>query len=149
MLVKGTHTSSSHHLSRHIMLTTYFRPVLRNLRKQGGYTLINVAGLGLGVACSLLIFLFVQDELSFDRFHEKADRIYRIVIKNTYGGQESEYLMAPVNMGEHLVAELPEIIGATKIQQYAATLFTQGDAPFYETGVFGVDSHFFDVFSFP
>ena len=131
------------------MLTTYFKPMLRNLRKQGGYTFINVAGLGLGVACSLLIFLFVRDELSFDRFHEQADRIHRIVIQNTYGGQESEHLLAPVNMGEHLVADLPDVLTATKMRQYGATLFTQGDQPFYETGGFGADSHFFDVFSFP
>ncbi|HMB89195.1 MAG TPA: ABC transporter permease [Rhodothermales bacterium] len=131
------------------MFTTYFTPMLRNLRKQGGYTSINVAGLSLGVACSLLIFLFVRDELSFDRFHEQADLIYRIVTKNTSGGQDSEYLMAPVNMGEHLVAELPDVVGATKIRQYGATLFTQGNEPFYETGGLGADRHFFEVFSFP
>lgn len=131
------------------MLTTYFKPMLRNLRKHGGYTLINVAGLGLGVACSLLIFLFVRDELGFDRFHEQADRIYRVVIQNTYGGQESEHLLAPVNMGEHLVADLPDVLTATKMRGYGATLFTQGDEPFYETGGFGADSHFFEVFSFP
>ena len=81
------------------MLKSYVTIIVRTLRKQKGYTFIHVAGLGLGVACSLLIYLFVQDELSYDRFHEHADRIYRIAITSSYGDQEHTYLMASRNMG--------------------------------------------------
>ena len=57
------------------MLENYVKIALRNLRKYKGYSLINVFGLALGIACCLLIFLYVRDELSYDRFHEHADRI--------------------------------------------------------------------------
>ena len=60
------------------MLKNYFKIGARNLRRHKGYTFINITGLAVGMACCLLIVLFVQDELSYDRFHEKADRIYRV-----------------------------------------------------------------------
>jgi putative ABC transport system permease protein len=61
------------------MLRNYLKIALRNLLKHKGYTFINVFGLAVGIACCVLILLFVRDELSYDRFHEKADRIYRVV----------------------------------------------------------------------
>ncbi len=60
------------------MLKNYLKIALRNLRRYKGYAFINTFGLAVGMACCLLIVLYVQDELSFDRFHEKADRIYRL-----------------------------------------------------------------------
>ena len=61
------------------MLSHYFRVAVRNLVKQRGYSLINILGLAAGMTCCLFIVLFVRDELSYDRYHEHADRIYRIV----------------------------------------------------------------------
>src|SRR5690606_21519635 len=74
------------------MLSNYFKIAFRNLRKQPGYSLINIGGLGLGLACAFMIVLYVQHERSFDRFHENGDRIYRVIRKAVRGedaGQKS------------------------------------------------------------
>jgi len=62
------------------MIKNYLKIALRNLRKHKGYTFINITGLAVGLACCLLIVLFVRDELSYDRYHDNADRIYRITL---------------------------------------------------------------------
>ncbi len=61
------------------MIKNYMKIVLRNTLKYKSYSLINIAGLGIGIACALFILLWVQDELSYDRYHKNADRIYRLV----------------------------------------------------------------------
>ena len=61
------------------MLKNYLKIALRNLRRHKGYAFINVFGLALGLACCLLVVLFIQDELAYDRFHEEGDRVYRLV----------------------------------------------------------------------
>ena len=69
-----------------VMLKNYFTIGLRNLRKRKGYAVLNIAGLATGMAACILMLLYVQDERSFDRFHEKADRIYRVGFENLQGG---------------------------------------------------------------
>jgi putative ABC transport system permease protein len=61
------------------MLTNYFKIAWRNLIKKKAYSMINIFGLGLGIACCFLIFMFVQDELSFDNYHKNGNRIYRVI----------------------------------------------------------------------
>lgn len=68
---------------------------LRNLLKRKGYTVINVLGLATGMAICLLIVLFINDELSFDKQHEKGDRIYRMVVKRQYPGRTTSYAIIP------------------------------------------------------
>ena len=67
------------------MLKNYFKIALRNLKKHKGYTFINITGLAVGLACCLLIVLFVRDELSYDRYHDNADQIYRITLDALLG----------------------------------------------------------------
>ena len=62
-----------------VMFSNYFKVAFRNLKKHAFYSFINIIGLAVGMACCILIFLWVQDELSLDRFHEKSDRLYRLV----------------------------------------------------------------------
>ena len=61
------------------MLSNYIKIAIRNLRRQMGYSAINVSGLAIGMACCLLIILYIQDELGYDQYHEHADRMYRVV----------------------------------------------------------------------
>ena len=70
------------------MFNNYLKIALRNIRKQKGYAFINIAGLAIGMACCILIVLYIQFELSFDKFHEKADRIYLLKRHGTFGGRE-------------------------------------------------------------
>ena len=123
------------------MLTNYFKIALRNFKKRKGYAVINVAGLAVGMACCLLIALYVQDEHSYDRYHENADRIVRLVETRARVG-------AP--FGPALVAEYPAVEQAVRIHPmfWSTPLIKVGDRGFYEDGVFFADSSLFAVFSF-
>ena len=68
------------------MLKSYLKSAVRHLFKRRGYVVINVGGLALGLACCMLILLFVRDELSYDRFHENADRLYRVAVDSEVPG---------------------------------------------------------------
>ena len=89
------------------MLKNYFKIALRNLKRHKGYSSINVLGLAIGVAGFVLILLYVQDERSFDRYHEQGDRIYRVV-ELIEGAEESSSQPFPV--GETLVADFPHLV---------------------------------------
>lgn len=73
------------------MLKNYLRVLLRNMARHKGFAFINIAGLALGIACCLLILLWVQDELSFDAYHENAERIHRLVEVRQKGDGANEY----------------------------------------------------------
>ena len=95
------------------MLKNYLKIALRNLRREPGYAVINVAGLAVGLACFLLILLYVQDERGFDRFHEKAENIYRVVETNATpegGERHLAFTMGPI--APTLVRDFPEVTNA-------------------------------------
>jgi predicted permease len=127
------------------MLKNYFKIALRNLIKHRVYTFINIAGLALGMVCCILIFLWVQDEISFDHFHKKSDRLYQVVNKNEVNGswwQSSPWALAPV-----LKNDFPEIEKSTRFYpQNMPVKYT--DKSFYESIAF-VDPDFLEMFSFP
>ncbi len=133
------------------MLRNYLKTALRNLRKHAGYTLINLVGLAAGLACCLLIVLFVLDELSYDRFHDQADRIYRIYFSSSRAsGTEMQAPLTPAAMTAALVEEFPEVEAATRILGFRGQRTVRyEDRSFVEEGIYYVDSTFFDVFSFP
>ena len=133
------------------MLKNYLKIALRNLRKQRGYALINVAGLAIGLTCCLLIALYVHYELSFDRFHEDAGRIHRI---NWIS--ENPQTRTPHPMAQALATDFPEVESAVSLTPIWGPGLTRPsfsvryqDRQFEEPGVLAVDSTFFDVFSFP
>ena len=77
------------------MFQNYLTIAVRNLLRHKGYSAINVLGLSIGIACCILILLYVQDELSYDQFHEKHDRIYRLVESATIAGRPIEAAVTP------------------------------------------------------
>jgi putative ABC transport system permease protein len=91
------------------MLRNCLRIAIRNLRRQPGYATINVIGLALGVTCAFFILQFVQDERSFDRFHEKGDRIYRLVADSHTASQTTRGSMSSAPMGPTPAEEFPEV----------------------------------------
>ena len=91
------------------MLKNYIKTAIRNLRKQPGFTFINLAGLALGIACSLLILLWVQDERGVDAFHEKGDRLYYVYERNYLGGKLQTWYWTQGPMAEQLKKEIPEV----------------------------------------
>ncbi len=130
------------------MILNYLKTAWRNIRKQKGYSVINLSGLAIGMACCLLILLFVQDELSFDRHHENAERIYRVVIDAEVGGSLSQLALCPFAAPPVFAAEIPEVesyvrlvgIGRRQIIEYE-------EQSFEEEGIFLGDDTFFDIFT--
>ena len=131
------------------MLKNYLKIALRNLRRQKGYTCINVAGLAVGMACCLLILLFVRDELSYDRHHDKADRIFRLTINYTGdGGTHWAPIGPPV--GPAFMAQMPEVEQIARIfPQERAVVIRYEDRHFEEPNFVYADSTVFEVFTLP
>ncbi len=132
-----------------IMLYNYLKTTLRNIRIYKIYSLINISGLAIGTACSILIMLYVLDELSFDTFHEKADRIFRIEAKGQIGNTDITGSNSSAILNRTLREEYPEIITATSIAFRSNYLVRYEDRIFKENRIILTDTTFFDVFTFP
>jgi len=137
------------------MLKNYLITTLRKLSRQKNYTAINVLGLALGMACCLFIFLIIQYELRFDRFHRKFDRIYRIVTDEKINDIISETMASPIPMVEALRQDFPNLEKVTVAFGNYGGLFaiTQDDGTvqrFQENErVAFVEPEFFEIFDFP
>ena len=140
---------------RFSMFTNYLKIAFRTLRKQAGYTLLNVTGLAVGIACCLLIGLYVRHEWSFDHFHEKADRLYRLTYENRIGADlppatPDEYrAWGSAAIAPLLETDFSEVEHAVRLSGRHQILLSQGEHAFQEEDYFFADSAFFEVFSFP
>jgi putative ABC transport system permease protein len=134
------------------MLKNNLRIALRNLWKNKSLTFINIFGLAAGMACSLLIFLFVRDELSYDRFNAGSDQIYRVVkdFVNDDGSRLPD-ATTPAALAPAIQRAIPEVEHVTRVFPGWGDKFmmTYGDRQFVEDRLFRADSSFFDVFSIP
>jgi putative ABC transport system permease protein len=131
------------------MLKNYLKVVFRNIRRHAGYSVINIVGLALGMACCLMIAMWVADELSFDRFHEKAADLYRVEEDQSYSGRIYHVTVTPYPLAPALKVEIPEIAEATRVVRFAGQLFRFGEKSFFEDNVRAVDPAFLGMFSFP
>ncbi|MCJ7680031.1 MAG: ABC transporter permease [Candidatus Aminicenantes bacterium] len=150
-LLRVIPTSLKNHLIWSVqMFKNYFKITVRNLLRYKGYSFINLFGLALGMACCLLIFLFIQRELSYDRFHEHSDRIFRVTREwFNQDGTSSLHLghVAPP-IGPLLQNDFPEIEQMVRILNTDDTLCSRGDKHFIEENLLFADTEFFQVFSF-
>src|ERR1700754_1173281 len=110
------------------MLKNYLIVALCNLKHNGFFTAINIFGLALGIATCLLILLFEQHELSYDRYNKKADRMVRGVLKGKLEGGELKeaHVMPPV--AQTLKKDFPEVLDATRIRAYGLHRIPYGDS---------------------
>ncbi|WP_080240395.1 ABC transporter permease [Spirosoma rigui] len=131
------------------MLHSYFIIAWRNLVRNKAFSTINIVGLSIGLATCLLISLFVLDELSYDRFNEKADRIVRVFFRGSMqGGKMNEaHVMPPV--AQTLKADYPEVQEATRLRLGGSPFITYHDKRFRDQTIAFVDSNFFQVFTLP
>lgn len=131
------------------MLQNYFKLALRNIRKYKFFSAINILGMSIGIAACLLILLYVVDELSYDRFHANADRIYQVGLHAKIGDQDINTANTCPPMAETLVKEVPGVEQATRIARFwGAPTIKYEDKVFTEDRIFHADSNFFDFFSF-
>jgi len=132
------------------MLRNYFKIAFRNLWKNKGYSAINILGLAAGLATCLLIILYVWDELSYDKFHEKADRIYRVDSDIKFGGTDMKLAVCSDPMGATLKKDYPQVEQFTRIYaSEGSKLIKKGNEFINEPKIAFADSTFFDVFTFP
>jgi len=129
------------------MFKNYLKIALRNIRKHKGYSFINITGLAIGVAACLLLFLWVQDELSYDRYHEKADRIYRVISQYEAEGRTRQFALTSAPVGPSLVNEFPEIEKAVRFGRNGFVVSYQNKR--FQEEVYFTDPEIFDVFTFP
>ena len=108
--LKRKHERMRHITARFAMFRNYVRVALRNLRKQTGYSAMNIGGLGIGLACAFLIVLFVQHERSYDRFHENADSLYRLVRHWVDGGKSAIFAAGDAPLLEERYPEIESAI---------------------------------------
>ena len=97
------------------MLKNYLKVTLRNIKRYKGYAVINAAGLAIGMACCILIVLYIQSELSFDRFHKKADRIFLLKRHGLYGGKELTESSNNALSAIYMKKDFPEVENTVRI----------------------------------
>ena len=133
------------------MLGNYLKIALRTLSKHKGYAFINIAGLAVGMASCLLILLYVQHELSYDRYHEKADQLYRLTFFGTFGGDHLHSAAVAAPTAEALANDYPEVLHVTRLymRDPQRSRIRHGDQAFVETRVAFADAGLFDVFTIP
>ncbi|MGE0079011.1 MAG: ABC transporter permease [Bacteroidales bacterium] len=131
------------------MMKNYINIALRNYWKNRVYTLINVLGLSVGIACFIGIVAYANNELSYDRHHSDAARIFRVKLKGEMSGTFFEAAVTGAPVGEILYNELPEVIMFTHFIQYSrSVLFDYNNSKIYQEGILYADSSFFDMFSY-
>lgn len=127
------------------MFRNYLKIAWRNLQKHKAFSAINIAGLAIGMASSILILLWVQNELSYDRFHRNAENIYRI----TAEASEFKTAVNPPGMPVGLKEELPVIKNFVRVSKPVELLLEKDNQQFEEKRAFYADPSFLEVFSFP
>ncbi|SDL28931.1 putative ABC transport system permease protein [Catalinimonas alkaloidigena] len=131
------------------MFKNLLKVALRNLRRERGYTAINVLGLTLGIASALFILLYVVDELSFDRFHANADRIYRVATHIKEQDDEFTWPSTQIPFAEEIQEKYPNAEHAVRFIGVGRELFENGDLKFYEEDFHYTDPDIFAMFTYP
>ena len=131
------------------MIKNYFKTAFRNLFKNKIFSAINIFGLAIGIAICLIIMLFVNNELGYDRYNKKADRMVRISFRGSAAGEtfNEASIMPPV--AQTMKTDFPEVQEATRIRDYGTPRLIYGDKSFKEDAFAFVDSNFFQVFTLP
>ncbi len=130
------------------MLTNYFKVAIRNIVKYKFFSFINIFGMAVGITSCLLIILYISHELSYDKFHKDADRIYQVGLHGRLGGQDVHTSNTCPPMAAALISDFPAVESSTRLENDGPVVIRKGDNVFRETKVFYADSNFFDFFSF-
>jgi len=131
------------------MLKNYLVVTFRNLRKNGFYSFINIAGLGIGITCSILIILWVADETSFDKFHPKADRLYQVWVNAYFDGRINSWTSVPLPTGDAMKPADANIVHAAVVDWGGDHLLAVSDDKRMNKRGFNVGEEFLEMFQFP
>ena len=131
------------------LLRNHFKVTLRKIRRQKGYTLINVSGLAVGLACCAIMLLWVRNEKSFDSFHANRNSIFRLIKETRANGKETLDARIPYPLAETIFGKIPEVKNYTRYQGVDGWKISYGDKFFFNDFLSTGDSTFFEIFTFP
>ncbi len=130
------------------MIKNYFKTAFRSLWRHRAFSFINVLGLSVGISACFLIYLYVSFETSYDKFHSKADRIYRVVTETKTATESIKHPYSTSPIAINMKRDFPEVEDAVRLSQ-DGFLVHKGDVKFQELKSMMADSSLFDVFDFP
>lgn len=131
------------------MLRNFINIALRNMWKNKFFSGINIIGFAIGIATCILITLYVLDELNFDKFNEKAGRIYRIDTDTKFGGAEEKFAVASDPIGFTMLKDYPQVENVVRFRNYGSSVVKKGNQNIKEERIIFADSTLFDVFTLP
>ncbi|MEP7319308.1 MAG: ABC transporter permease [Panacibacter sp.] len=131
------------------MFRNYFKIAFRNLWRNKSFSLINIIGLAIGIATCLIIMLFVNNELSYDKYNDKADRMYTVYFQGNVQGEKMNEASVMPPVAQTLKKDFPEVEAATRLRNYGTPKLVYGNKSFKEDAFAFVDSNFFQVFTLP
>ena len=131
------------------MFKNYVKVVWRGLKRHKVYSFVNVFGLSVGLACSMLILVAMDHQLAYDRFHEKGDRIYRMGREITSAEGEMREPMSSAPAAAAIKQDCPEVAETVRFKGMGKVVVRRGDLQFYETDMYFADQSVFDVFTYP
>jgi putative ABC transport system permease protein len=132
------------------MISSYFKTTLRNIRRNRVHSILNITGLAVGMACTIIILLWVRYELSFDRHHENAERIYRVATDFHYGSLQGKYAVSNHPIGPTIQRDFPEVEKAVRFHQvWGRPIVQYGDKQAVQESMYYADNTVFDVFTLP
>ncbi len=130
------------------MFKNLIKTAFRHILKHPGYSILNILGLTLGISSALFLIIYVSDEVSFDRYHEKADRIYRVSSKITEPDDQFTWNVAQIPFGPQVVQDYPEVQSFVRFIPMGRSLYKYEDKEFNEENFFYADSTLFDIFTY-
>jgi len=132
------------------VIKNYILIAIRNLWKRKLFSLINVIGLSVGIACFFLIAENLMDEFSYDNFHENKDNLYRVALKRIYPDNVVNYAIIPSSIGEAMLNDFPEVENMTRVlKMFQKVVFLYEDKTYEEDKIFFVEPKFFEIFNIP
>jgi putative ABC transport system permease protein len=131
------------------MFKNYLKIAFRNIKRHKGYSFINIAGLAIGMACCILMVVYISFELSFDRYHENADRIYRLCHHANIGGTDLTSVSSNARAASALRDSYPEVVNAVRFGWTSRLVVKYKNKQFFESRIFYADDPVFDIFSWP
>ena len=129
------------------MFKSLVKNAFRNITHKFGYSFLNILGMTLGITSALFLILYVSDELSFDRYHEHGERIYRVQSHITETDDEFTWIVAQIPFAPQVKEDYAEVENFTRLFNFQRALFINGDVEFTEEDVYYADSTFFNVFT--
>ena len=130
------------------MLKNLFKTAIRHILKHFGYSILNILGLTIGISSALFLIIYVSDEVSYDRYHEKADRIYRVESSITEPDDHFNWIVAQIPFGPQVVQDYPEVQSFVRFINMPRALYKYEDKEFNEENFYYVDSTLFDIFTY-